>query len=148
VPPKLKVVLDTNVLVSGFINPLGPPGRILKALRQKKFVLVTTPSINQEILTVLNRPRLQYKYGLREHLFDAAFILWEEAQVIPDPAEVKVSRDPDDNKFLAAARAGSANYLVTGDINDLLILGRYENTRIVSPAQFMDLLTDPDFGTK
>lgn len=54
---------------------------------------------------------------------------------------MKVSKDPDDDKFLAAAAGGLAHYLVTGDIKDLLGLGEYKGTRIVSPDQFLAIRT-------
>lgn len=139
-PARLRVVLDTNVLVSGLINPKGPPGQILKALRAGRFVLVTSQAINEEVLEVMDRPRLRDKYGLAEHLFDVAFLLWEEAEVIKDSPAVKASKDPDDDKFLAAALGGLAHYLVTGDIRDLLTLKEYRGTRIVTPAEFLKTL--------
>ena len=120
---KLRVVLDTNVIISGLISHKGPPAVILKALKAGAFILVTSPAINKEILEVMDRPRLRDKYGLTEHMFDIAFILWEQAEVITDLPVVKASKDPDDNKFLEAAHGGLAHYLVTGDMKDLLSLG-------------------------
>lgn len=140
-PTKLRVVLDTNVIISGLISPKGPPAGILKALKAGQFTLVTSQAINEEILEVMNRPRLRDKYGLADHMFDIAFILWEQAEVIADLPPVKISRDPYDDKFLAAALGGLAHYLVTGDIKDLLSLQEHEGTRIISPEQFLPLLS-------
>ena len=139
-PAKLRVVLDTNVVISGLINPQGPPGSILKALKDGRFILVTSQAINEEILEVMDRPRLRDKYGLADHMFDIAFILWERAEVIAKPPTVKASKDPDDNKFLEAALGGLAHYVVTGDIKDLLSLVEYEGIRIVSPEQFLTII--------
>ena len=139
-PTKLRVVLDTNVIISGLISPKGPPAGILKALKAGRFILVTSQVINEEILEVMDRPRLRDKYGLADHMFDIAFILWEQAELITKPPAIKASRDPDDDKFLAAAAGGLAHYLVTGDIKDLLGLGEFKGTRIVSPDQFMAIL--------
>ena len=138
-PAKLRVVLDTNVIISGLINPKGPPGEVLKALKAGRFILVTSQAINEEILEVMDRPRLRDKYGLADHMFDIAFILWERAEVIAKLPTVKASRDPDDNKFLEAALGGLAHYVVTGDIKDLLSLVEYEGIRIVSPEQFLSV---------
>ena len=139
-PTNLRVVLDTNVIVSGFINPSGPSGAILKALKEKKFILLTSQPINEEILEVMNRPRILDKYGLGEQLFDVAFIIWEIAEVVTDLPTVRISKDPDDNMFLSAAQGGLAHYLVTGDIKDLLHLSEHKGTRIVSPAEFLTVL--------
>ena len=138
-PAKLRVVLDTNVIISGLINPKGPPGEVLKALKAGRFILVTSQAINEEILEVMDRPRLRDKYGLADHMFDIAFILWERAEVIAKLPTVKASRDPDDNKFLEAALGCLAHYVVTGDIKDLLSLVEYEGIRIVSPEQFLSV---------
>ena len=139
-PAKLRVVLDTNVVISGLINPQGPPGSILKALKDGRFILVTSQAINEEILEVMDRPRLRDKYGLADHMFDIAFILWERAEVIAKPPTVKASKDPDDNKFLEAALGGLAHYVVAGDIKGLLSLVEYEGIRIVSPEQFLTII--------
>lgn len=139
-PIRLRVVLDTNVIISGLISPKGPPAGILKALKAGRFVLVTSQAINEEVLEVMDRPRLRDKYGLADHMFDIAFILWEQAEVITKPPTIKASRDSDDDKFLAAAVGGLAHYLVTGDIKDLLGIGEYKGTRIVNPGQFLNIL--------
>lgn len=139
-PPNLRVILDTNVTVSGFISPAGPAGNILKALKEEKFTLLTSQSINEEILEVMNRPRIRDKYRLGEHLFDIAFILWEVAEIITDLPAVRILKDPDDNKFLSAAQGGLADYLVTGDIKELLHLQEHKSTRIVSPTEFLTIL--------
>ncbi|MBI3296608.1 MAG: putative toxin-antitoxin system toxin component, PIN family [Elusimicrobia bacterium] len=132
--------MDTNVVISGLISPKGPPAGILKALKAGQFVLVTSAAINEEILEVMDRPRLRDKYGLAEHMFDIAFILWEQAELITKLPPVKASKDSDDDKFLAAALGGLAHYLVTGDIKDLLSLGEYQGIPIVSPEQFLTIL--------
>lgn len=137
---KFRAVLDTNVIVSALINPAGPPGAVLKALREERFTLVTSRPINEEILEVLNRPCIRDKYGLSEYLFDIAFILFEVAEVIRELPGVKIVKDPDDNKFLSAAIGGSAHYLVTGDAKDLLGLREYKGIQIVTPAQFLEVL--------
>ncbi len=67
-------------------------------------------------------------------------ILWEKAELAVQLPEVKISKDPDDNKFIATAIAGSAHLLVTGDAADLLPIKSYENIHIVTPAEFLALL--------
>lgn len=135
-----RAVLDTNVSVSGLISPKGPPAAILRALRAERFILVSSPPINDEIIRVLDRPNIRDRYGLGDRVFDVAFILWELAELATDVPDVRVSSDPDDNKFLATADAGRADYLVTGDTGDLLRLRKYKQVMIISPREFVSVL--------
>jgi uncharacterized protein len=140
-PPSLRAVVDTNIFVSGIINPAGPPGQVLKALREGAFMLISSPPINEEILEVLSRPRLQ-KYGVRKALFDIGVILYVQAELIEEKTQVKVSPDPDDDKFLTAAVDGKAEYVVTGDKSGLLQLGEYRGIRIITARTFLHLLRE------
>ena len=137
---KPRAVLDTNVFVSGLINPKGAPAAILRDLRSKRFTLVSSPPINEEIIAVLNRPYIRDRSGLGNGIFDVSFILWELAELVIDLPAVKVSSDPDDDKFLATADAGRADYLVTGDAGDLLRLHKYKDVAIISPREFASVL--------
>ena len=136
-PTKLRVVLDTNVIISGLISPKGPPAGILKALKAGRFILLTNQAINEEILEVMDRPRLRDKYGLADHMFDIAFILWDQAEVIPKPPLIKASRDPDDDKFLACALASGVTVVISGD-KDLLEQSGWRTIRVLRPRQFVD----------
>lgn len=102
--------------------------------------LVCSPPINEEIIEVLNRPRIRHRYGLGDRIFDVSFILWEVAELVIDLPGVRVCSDPEDDKFLAAAVGGRAHYLVTGDVGDLLHLGEYKGVAIVSPREFVSRL--------
>src|ERR1700733_393439 len=116
---KVRAVLDTNVFIAGLINPKGSPGHVLKMARKQSFQLVSSEAINEEILDVISRPKFKDKFHLEASLFDIAFVLWETAELAINPPLIKLSSDPDDDKFLAAAVGGKADYLVTGDIGDL-----------------------------
>ncbi len=137
---KPRAVLDTNIFVSGLISPHGPPAKILQRLREHEFILITSPPINEGIIAVLNRPWLRDRYGLEEKIFDLSFILWEWAEVVTHLPQIQISKDPSDDKFLAAAIAGKADYLITGDIEHLLHLREYKNIRILSPREFITIL--------
>ena len=139
-PGKPRAVLDTNVFVSGLINPNGVPASLLTSLRARRFTLVSSPPINEEIMEVLHRPHILDRYGLGGRIFDIAFILWELAELVTNPPEVKVCSDADDDKFLAAAVGGMANYLVTGDVGELLVLHTHMNVTIISPREFARIL--------
>jgi putative PIN family toxin of toxin-antitoxin system len=137
---KPRVVLDTNVFVSGLISPQGYPATVLKALRSGQLTLLSSPPVNEEIIEVLNRPHIRDRYGLGDRIFDVSFILWEVAELVIHLPDVKVCSDPDDDKFLATAVGGKADYLVTGDVGDLLRLREYRGVAVVSPRDFISRL--------
>jgi putative PIN family toxin of toxin-antitoxin system len=133
--------VDTNIFVSGIINPTGPPGQVLQFLRERVFTLVSSPSINEEILEVLSRPRLQ-KYHPQDALFDIGVILYVQAELVQEKTELSVSPDPDDDKFLIAAIDGRAQYVVTGDKSGLLQLSEYRGIRIITARTFLRFLQE------
>ncbi len=140
-PGKLRAVVDTNIFVSGLIHQKGIPGQILKALRSDIFELITSAEINEEILEVLQRPRIREKYHIGDRIIDIGAILYTQATLVEPKHRVKVSRDPDDNKFLEAALQGRADYIVTGDKKDLLILNEYRKVRIITPSLFIEIIS-------
>jgi len=125
-----RVVLDTNVLVSGLLGGAGLP--VLKRWRSGGFVLVVSPEIFAEYSAVLSRP----KFGLPEWLVsDLLGFIREQAEWVEPDIGVEVARDPADDKFLAAAIYGQADCVVSGD-RDLLDLKVFEGIPIVSPWEF------------
>lgn len=135
----MRVLLDTNVLLSALISPGGPPDVLYQAWRDGRFTLVSSREQLEEFRRVSRYPRL------RPFLRPAAAgaMLNEIRQLAVLAArlpEVEVSPDPADNVLLAAALAGHADYLVTGDKGDLLKLGRHKSVRIVTVADMVDLL--------
>jgi putative PIN family toxin of toxin-antitoxin system len=137
----LRAVLDANVFVSAAIRPDGPPGRIIEQfLRTDACTLVLSEAIVDEIMRALAYPKVR-RY-VRPALDPA---LWMEdlvvlADFVPDPGQVSgVSKDPDDDKYLAAAIAGRAPLVVSGDPH-LLSVAEYEGVRIVTPRAFLNLL--------
>lgn len=139
----MKVVLDTNVLVSGLIFG-GTPARILSAWSEGKFTLVLTPSILDEYHRVgreLAKGREPFVRAL-DALF--ATLAVNGTLVNAPPLSPSVCADPDDDKFLAAALAGAAARIVSGD-KHLLRLSGWQGIDIHTPRQFLDrLLPDAD----
>ena len=139
---KLLIVLDTNVLISaafGIENTT--PDQIHRALRKQEYILVTSPEILQEIEEVLNREKIiqmtkMTKVEIKKFLQD----LIDIAFIVSGNVAVQVSqKDPDDDKFIAAAIEGKADYIVSGD-KPLLNIKEYMGIKIISPKDFMRLL--------
>jgi uncharacterized protein len=128
----LRVVLDTNVLVSGLAYPGSVPGRIVSLWHQGGLDVVLSPYILDEIARVLPRlSRIHLSRGEIRDLVDS--LLFRVDIVEPDAGEDTSLRDAADQQVLATLRASRANYLITGD-KDLLALA--EKYPIVTPAAF------------
>lgn len=140
-PPLQRVVLDTNVYVSGTILSHGTPFDILEAWRRQAYVLITSEAIIAEIERVLHYPRIRDRYTVNEQDIERLVeSLRADALVIPGDCEVSgVSPDPDDDKFLACALEAGADCIVTGD-PDLLDLGCYQGIDILKPREFWERL--------
>ncbi len=140
----MKAVLDTNVIVSGIIKEEGPAGQILRLLFQdRKFISITSLDILTEIREVLPRPKIRKYHGWTNEQIDGfVTFLYAQSVVTEGKLAVKIARDPQDDKFLACATEGTADYLVSGD-EDLLQIKFYEGKQIVSPADFLDILQSP-----
>jgi len=133
----LRVVLDTNVLLSGIAYPASVPGKILAAWRHGSVEVLLSDYILDELRRVL--PRLAHRHGLSaseiDDLVDALSIQAELIQ--PAPGSDLDLRDPNDQDvlgtLLAALQTSAADYLITGD-KDLLALA--DRHPIVTPADF------------
>ena len=135
----MRVVLDTNVLVSALISPRGNPDRLYRAWRAGRFTLLTSLPLLEEFQRVTRYPALQ-KYLPKALAGTMHNELSSLATVVRRLPRVNASRDPDDNVVLATALAGRADYLVTGDKADLLGLTRIESTRIIPVSEFIYIL--------
>jgi uncharacterized protein len=138
---KIRAVIDTNVLVSGIISPKGAPRKILDLAMKEIFEVVSSVSINHEILNVLHRDYIYTKYNLAEKIIDdiSAF-LYEGSLLTEDRYAVsKVKKDPEDNKFIACALEGEADYIISGD-DHLLRLKHYRGVQIVDARDFLKVL--------
>ena len=112
----LRVVVDTNVWVSGLIVPDGRPGRVLQAVREGRLDAVASWELADEIVDVLGRPKLA-RYEITQEDVHAVLVLL--APLLPSvEAEVPI-RDPDDAPVVHAALAARADATVTGEL-DLL----------------------------
>jgi putative PIN family toxin of toxin-antitoxin system len=135
----VKVVLDTNVLLSGLMLPESVPGRIVRAWRAAQFDLVLSEPMLDEIGRVLAYPKIERRLKWDQETISRFLLLLQfKADVVDiSSTNVEVPRDPQDVSVLATLVAGGANYLVTGD-KDLLTLGH--DYPIVTPAEFASRL--------
>ncbi|MBL8446732.1 MAG: putative toxin-antitoxin system toxin component, PIN family [Zoogloeaceae bacterium] len=133
----LRVVLDTNVLLSGLAYPTSLPGKIVMAWRHGSLDVLLSDFILDELRRAL--PRLAHRHGLTEaeieDLVDVLAIQAELIEPLPDP--VPELRDAGDQPVLGTLRAGmqagQIDYLITGDKDLLALAATYP---IISPASF------------
>ena len=132
---KHRVVLDTNVLVSGLLG--GTATDVIRRWRAGDLQMVLSPEIMAEYESVLNRPKFRLpKWVVQDML---AYVCASAEWVTPVAEESGIARDPSDDKFLFAATSGSVNWLVSAD-PDLLELKEFRDIPIVPPWEFLPLL--------
>jgi putative PIN family toxin of toxin-antitoxin system len=134
----LKAVVDTNVFISALLSE-GNPRKILRALNQDSFHAYYPEQLILELYRAPLKPRLALRLTA-EDISDLVALLARKATLVEVTAIVQVSRDPNDNVFLACAEAMACDFIVSGD-KDLLTLGEYAHIQIVSPSQFLDILS-------
>lgn len=132
----MRVVLDTNVLISALISPSGAADRIYRGWRAGNFDLVSCEQQLEEVRRVTRRPALRSL--IRPAEAGRLVKLVRHLAIMVDPLPgVNASPDPWDNFLLATALRSRADYLVTGDQKDLLALVHFGRTRIVTVRQFL-----------
>lgn len=131
----MRVVLDSNVLISALISAGSPPDLIYRAWREKRFTLVTSKTQLAELRRASRYPKLQKLVPSRE--FGVLINRLHGALVLDKLPRVDLSSDPADNYLLAMAAAAQADFLVTGDAKDLLRIKKFARTRILTPGSFL-----------
>ncbi len=135
----MRIVLDTNILIGALITKDTPPDRLYQAWLRGEIELVMSTAQLAEVAAVLARPRLQRYLDADE----AAAILENidtRALVLDTLPDVNLSPDPKDNPILAAAIAGKADLIVSGDKKHMLALGEVEGIPIVTARDALDRL--------
>ena len=134
----IRAVIDTNILVSGSIKRGSPPAQVLQAWRKGKFILVSSKSILNEFSKVLNYRKIKTKYHLKKKdIEEILFALYLGSDLTLDKIKVKIiTQDPEDNKFIACALEGHADYIITGD-EHLLKVKEYKGIKIVTAREFL-----------
>lgn len=134
----MRVVADTNVLVSALLTPSGGQGAILAAVDTGDLVLVASPALIAELEDVLMRERFR-AWVSTEQVEEYLAAIRGRAELVSDPDDVTpVRNDPDDDYLVALARAAGVDALVSGD-EDLISLD-LGDLDILTPRQVLDRL--------
>ena len=134
----MKIVLDTNVLVSGILSPNGPPAAVLRALLTERVTLCFDERIVSEYRDVLTRTKFSFDRDLVEELI--GFLESAGSPTLAAPLAVTLP-DPWDQMFIEVAIASQADYLVTGNLKHFPETAR-AGVSVVSPRAFLDLLLE------
>jgi putative PIN family toxin of toxin-antitoxin system len=130
----LRLVIDTNVLVSGVIKPAGlQRTAFLLAVTKPARLYVWTP-ILEEYREVLGRAELRIRKGLRQQLLQ---LIKNRAHLVMPVRRLEVTTDPDDNIFLECADAAHADYLITGNLKHFPRF--WKKTKVITPREFVSL---------
>lgn len=139
----MRIIIDTNILVSALISEHGVPAQLLDAWTDNVFTLITSRTQIVELNDVTRRPivRPLLKPSNADRFIND---LQKRATVLERLPSVDRSRDANDNFLLAMAEAGEADYLVTGDKRDVLALGQHGPTHIVTARAMLATLGRTD----
>jgi putative PIN family toxin of toxin-antitoxin system len=132
----MRVILDTNVLVSALISPHGAADQLYQAWRTGRFSLITSEAQLDEFRRVSRDKRIRPLLESAE----AGTVVNELrglAVLLTNLPQVEVSADPFDNFLFAMARLGRADYIVSGDHSGVLAMAQFEATRIVTTRQML-----------
>ena len=126
----MRIIIDTNILISGlFFN--GLPRKLLSELDENFNICVNEKIVN-EYTEKINNKFSKAKYTLNEELRKKFF---ESLQSFESVSDLKICRDPDDDKFINCAIDAKAIYIVSGD-NDLLTIKNFAGIEIVTAREF------------
>jgi uncharacterized protein len=134
----MRIVLDTNVWLSAILWG-GVPGQILEQIERGALQVIGSEAILDELRRTLDRPKLQKRLTQLELEADAVLLAIRQVMIVVSPVSIEVPnlRDPKDAIIVAAAVAGDANVIVTGD-QDLLVLGEVEGISMLLPYDFLN----------
>lgn len=131
----MKVVLDTNVVVSGLLSPFGAPGEIVRMVASGALEICYDARILSEYRDVLLRPKFCFDQVHIDYLIDQIIAC---GHVVGSKPLVERLADPDDESFLEVALAGEVRCLVTGNLKHFPAKKR-QGVIVVSPAEFLDV---------
>ena len=131
----LRLVIDTNVVVSAALKPEGLQRTVVLLAMTKPARWYVSDAIVSEYAMVLARPELKIRRNLRQQLLQ---LIKNHARVIAPSLLAQITSDPDDNIFVECADAARADYLVTG--NQRHFPKFWKNTKIISSSEFLSVI--------
>lgn len=136
---KQRIVLDTNILISGLLLSSCKPQQVFDVVTQNHTLLMSESTL-AEIVKTFIRPKFDKYVSLATRLaFIASFK--QKAEIIKINESITDCRDPKDNKFLELAVSGNADVLITGDY-DLLVLNPFRTIQIVTINEYLTQFTN------
>ncbi|MBN1292918.1 MAG: putative toxin-antitoxin system toxin component, PIN family [Candidatus Latescibacteria bacterium] len=145
----MRIVLDTNVLVSAILSPRSISAQIIRLVLDDTVTLAISQDILDEVYRVIRYPklvRLMKKHDVTPEEVDSIIKRLSRIAVVT-PGELKldvIRDDPSDNKFLACTVESEANFIVSGD-HHLTELREFQGIPIVNPATFLSIVRNEDF---
>jgi len=136
----VKIVLDANLFASALIKPDSNPGKILGLVHQNQVELILSPAVIKEIKRILLYPKIKKYHRKTAEEIDAYFDdILMFAWIVEGNETVEVIKDdPTDNKYLACASEGEADYIVSGD-HHLLNIENYQEIEIIKAKAFLNV---------
>ncbi len=130
-----RVVIDTNVVVSGVLVDEGLPASILDLAANKKILMIVSENILAEYEEVLRRPHFKIALARIKQVLST---IRKTSSVVRPTLTLAISRDESDNRFYECAEAGKADYLITGNTKHFPL--SHKGTKIVTPREFIELI--------
>jgi len=131
----LRLVIDTNVVISAALKPDGLQRTVLLLALTKPARLYVSEAILSEYREVLARPELQIRKGIRQQLLQ---LIDNRSHVVAPTRLLQVTSDPDDNMFLECADAARADYLITG--NQMHFPKFWKQTKVITTREFITVV--------
>ncbi len=131
----LRLVIDTNILVSAALKPDGLQRTVFRLAITKPARLYVSDAVLEEYRDVLVRPELQIRKGLRRQLLE---LVRNRSYLVVPSCAIHATKDPDDNKFLECADAAQADYLVTGNLRHYPRF--WKKTTVITPREFVNIV--------
>jgi len=135
----MRVIIDTNIFVSGIFWEGNFCSQIIDLWRNKKIILVTSLAMIEELVDTLQTFRIHMPPDIIEAW--KTMIIENSLIVHPSFKLFVVKADPDDDKLFEAAVAGKASYIISQDKKHVLSIGEYKDIKTVSPEKFLKLFS-------
>ena len=131
-----RVIIDTNILISSLMSK--EVSRLNKILAEERVIVVFSRESWEEFFSVVKRPKFK-KYFDKDKVSTLVSLLSHISEFVKVASSVTICRDEKDNFLLELSKDSKANYIITGDL-DLLILAKFGKTQIITFNQFLKIV--------